>query len=184
MSLGLLASSFAQTGLKVGDPAPLFTAKNQAGTKLELANLLTKGPVVLVFYRGQWCPYCNKQLSSIQDSLGLITGKNATVIAVSPEKPESVLKTIEKTKASFNMVSDIGVDIMTKYKVDFGLDKKALNQYKGYGVDIVKNNGDNGAKLPLPATYVIGTDGKISFVYLDGDYRKRPTVKAIFEALK
>jgi peroxiredoxin len=181
--IALAYNTFAQEGLKKGDIAPFFIATNQNGEKLELAKMLSNGPVVLVFYRGHWCPYCNKQLSSMQDSLRLITAKNATVIAVSPEKAESVNKTIGKTKASFNMVSDEGLQIMTKYKVDFDVDKKTLNKYKSYGINLAENNGANGPKLPVPATYVIGTDGKITYVYFDGDYRKRPTVKSIIEAL-
>lgn len=176
-------SVIAQTGLQKGELAPFFIAINQNGEKLELAKLLTKGPVVLMFYRGNWCPYCTKQLSSMQDSIGLILSKNATVIAVSPEKKALVSKTITKTKATFNMVSDEGLAIMQKYKVDFELDSKTLNKYKSYGINIAKNNGDNGAKLPVPATFVIGIEGKIKYVYFDGDYRKRPTVKSIIEAM-
>ena len=93
-------------GLNLNDTAPDFTAKDQAGKEVNLKKLLKKGPVVVLFYRGQWCPFCNKQLSGMQDSLASITSKGATVIAITPEIPENISKTIEKTKASYSLLCD------------------------------------------------------------------------------
>ena len=101
--------SFAQKGLKVGETAPDFTAKDQNGKTVKLKQALKKGPVVMLFYRGQWCPFCNKQLSHFSDSLQMLTAKGATILAITPENGENVKKTIEKTKASFPVLEDAGM---------------------------------------------------------------------------
>jgi peroxiredoxin len=188
LAIVLVSSLFAQTaakpeGLKVGDMAPDFTATNQAGKSIQFKKLLTKGDVVLVFYRGQWCPYCNKQLSKINDSLAAITAKGATVLAITPETEENVAKTVTKTKASFDVLSDKGLAIMNSYKVSFAVDEKTIEKYKGYGIDFEKANGANGANLPVPATYIIGKDGKIKYVFFNTDYSKRASVKDILDNL-
>ncbi len=180
----LVTNIWAQSGLKMGEKAPEFTTKNQDGKALQLSKLLKTGPVVLVFYRGQWCPYCNKQLSALQDSLGMLTAKNATVIAVSPEKQESVAQTIQKTKATFNVVSDMGLDLSKKYQVNYVVTEKMLSDYKGYGVDIAAGNGRNGGNLPVPATYIISKEGKIIYAFVNADITQRASVASLLSALK
>lgn len=181
--------SFAQTetvypeGLKVGDNAPAFTAKDQDGNSISLKKALEKGPVVMLFYRGQWCPYCNKELSHFTDSASMIKAKGAMILAVTPETQENVKKTIEKTKASFPVLEDEGMAIMKSYKVNFAVDEKTVEKYKGYGIDFDKANGSNGANLPVPATYIIGTDGKIKYAFFNTDYRKRTSVQEILNNL-
>lgn len=167
------------TGLKVGDPAPMFTGTDQNGQSFSLQSALQKGDVVLMFYRGQWCPYCNKQMSQMSDSLKMITDKGATVVAISPEIQENVLKTIEKTKASFPVISDVKMQIMKNYQVNFAVPQATQDRYKNFGIDFNTVNGENGANLPVPATYVIGKDGKIKYVFFNPDYRKRASVKEI-----
>ncbi len=170
-------------GLKVGDTAPDFTAKDQEGKTVNLNETLRKGPVVILFYRGQWCPFCNKQLSYLSDSLSVITNKGATILAITPETAANVKKTIEKTKATFPVIEDDGLAIMKSYKVNFVVDEKTVTKYKGYGIDFEKANGRNGANLPVPATYIIGKDGKIKYVFFNTDYRKRASVKDILDNL-
>ena len=131
-------------GVSINEPAPDFTAVDQYGKSVSLNKLLKDGPVVLVFYRGQWCPYCNKQLKKIEDSLSFIKAKGATVIAITPEKPESISKTLEKTKASYSIVFDEGLKIMKSYDVAFAVDTKTIEKYKGYGIDFDQANGSNG----------------------------------------
>ncbi|MCI0751505.1 MAG: peroxiredoxin family protein, partial [Flammeovirgaceae bacterium] len=117
--------SFSQekpTGLPLQDQAPDFKAIDQNGKPVELKSLLSKGPVVLVFYRGQWCPYCNRYLSALEDSLSIITSKGATVVAVTPEIQENISKTVEKSKASFPILHDEDLTIMKNYKVAFAVD--------------------------------------------------------------
>jgi peroxiredoxin len=170
-------------GLKVGDKAPDFTAINQAGEKIMLNKLLEKGDVVLVFYRGQWCPYCNKYISKLNDSLASISAKGATVVTVTPETEENVLKTVKKTNASFSIISDKDLVIMKSYKVSFAVDEKTIEKYKGYGIDFEKANGKNGANLPVPATYIIGKNGMIKYSFFNPDYSKRASVNDILANL-
>ncbi len=170
-------------GLKVGDTAPLFSAKDQDGNVVSLKDMLTKGPAVILFYRGQWCPYCKKQLSHYADSLSLLSEKGVTVLAITPESNENVQKTVEKTRASFSVLEDTGLVIMKLYKVNFAVDEKTVSRYKGYGIDFDKANGSNGANLPVPATYIVGMDGKIKYVFFNVDYKKRSSVQDILNNL-
>ena len=185
--ISLIALSFITndkpTGLNVGDMAPDFTAKNQSNKDVNLKELLKSGSVVLLFYRGEWCPFCNQQLQALQDSMGLITAKGAHIIAVSPEKGENIAKTIKKTKATFNVVSDDNSKILNAYKVAFELDENTTEKYKGYGVNLIERNGSNGNNLPVPAVYVINKDGKIAYRYFDENYRKRASVQEILKNL-
>lgn len=182
--------SFAQStatekpaGLKAGDKAPLFSAVDQDGNKTDLKKLLKKGDVVLIFYRGQWCPFCNKQLIHLNDSLLMIKEKGATVIAVTPETAENIKLTIGKTKASFPILEDKGMAIMKSYKVNFQVDSNTVAAYKKYGIDFNTVNGANGANLPVPATYIIGKDGIIRYAFFNTDYKKRASIKEILENL-
>lgn len=170
-------------GLNVNDKAPEFSAKSQDGKTISLKEKLKSGPVVLVFYRGQWCPYCNRELKNLEDSLSLITAKGATLIAVTPEKPENISKTIAKTKASYPVLFDDGLKIMKNYDVAFAVDPKTIEKYKGYGIDFNEVNGNNGANLPVPAVYIINKDGGIVYKYFDADYRKRPSVADLLDHL-
>ena len=122
-------------------------------------------------------------MSQLNDSLSLITAKGATVIAVSPEVQENVVKTVAKTKVTFPVISDEGMRIMQQYKVNFEVPVATQEQYKKYGIDFNVANGSNGANLPVPATYIIGKDGKVKYVFFNPDYRKRASVKEILEQL-
>jgi peroxiredoxin len=174
----------AQTGLKNGTEAPNFSVKDNSGNTLDLKVLLkSHKAVVLFFYRGQWCPYCNKHIQQLQDSLQLLTAKGAYVVGVTPETGENIKKTIDKTHASFSIVQDNGYKIMKAYQVNYTVDDALNTKLKGYGVDLEKNNGNTDHVLPVPATYVIDRTGKIIFVHFDKDYTKRASVSAILNAL-
>jgi len=182
-SLSFAQSTIYPAGLKVGDKAPLFEAKDNTGNTFNLKKQLQKGDVVMIFYRGQWCPYCNKELSQLNDSLSFLTAKGATVVAISPEVLDNVAKTVEKTKASFPIISDSGMAVMKMYNVNFAVDTATQTKYKNYGIDFGQANGANGANLPVPATYVIGKNGKIKYAFFNPDYKQRSSVKAILEHL-
>ena len=169
--------------MTVGETAPAFKAQDGAGRTVELRQLLKKGPVVLYFYRGQWCPFCNKELSQLQDSLQVLTSKGAQVVVVTPETPENIDKTVAKTKATFPIVHDQNLTIMKAYKTAFTVDDATAQKYQGFGVDLKKANGLDQAVLPVPATYVIGRDGKIKFAFFNPDYRHRASVRQVAAAL-
>lgn len=174
----------SQTGLKTGAAAPAFIAVDNTGKKLDLKALLKQHKsVVLFFYRGQWCPYCNKQMAQIQDSLQLLSGKGAYVIGVTPETADGINQTVAKTKATYSIVQDKGYSIMKSYGVNYVMDDKTVTKYKGYGLDMAKANGNADNVLPVPATYVINSSGKIVFAHFDKDYSKRASVKDILAVL-
>ena len=153
------------------------------GNSVQLSELIKKGPVVVVFYRGQWCPYCNRQLKRLEDSLNLLKEKGAMLVAVTPEKPENIKKTIVKTKASYPILYDEGLKIMKMYEVAYNVDTATIQRYKKFGIDFNEANGSNGAILPVPAVYIINKEGKLVYKFFDADYTKRPSVKELMEYL-
>jgi peroxiredoxin len=184
LSLAIVNAQEGPKGLNLNDIAPDFIAKDQGGAVINLKEKLKKGPVVLIFYRGYWCPHCSKQLKKLEDSLLQITNKGATLIAITPEQPENIGKTIEKTKAGYPVLFDDGLKIMKSYDVAYAVDEKTITTYKGYGIDFTKVNGEtNGNNLPVPATFVISKDGKIVYRHFDKNYTKRPSVAEILEKL-
>jgi peroxiredoxin len=170
-------------GLQVNDKAPMILAKDQNGKLFSLKEALQKGSVVVVFYRGQWCPYCNRQLKGLEDSLSLIKGKGAELVAVTPEIAENISKTISKTKASYPILFDDGLKIMKSYDVAYALDSSTIGKYKKFGVDFTMANGANGANLPVPTVYVIDSRGIIVFKHFDPDFTKRVSVREILAHL-
>ena len=172
-------------GLFINSKAPDFKAKDQNGNEIVLKDLRKKGPVILVFYRGYWCPYCNKELLRLEDSLQLIVNKGAQLIAVTPEKQEGVAKTIEKTKATYPIITDEEMKIMKAYDVTYQVDDKTVGRYKMASIDLAANNGQKAGAvyLPVPAVYIINKDGEISYRFFDPDYKKRPSVKDLLENL-
>jgi peroxiredoxin len=184
VSLFFSLQVLAQTGLKIGDKAPGFIATDNSGKSIALKSMLkSHKAVVLFFYRGQWCPYCNKQIKQLQDSLQLLTAKGAYVIGVTPETSENINKTIDKTHASFSIIQDKGYKIMKAYQVNYIVDPAMFVKLKSYGVDLEKNNGNTDHVLPVPATYVIDSSGKIIYVHFDKDYTKRASVSSILATL-
>lgn len=173
----------AQQELKVGELAPKFESVSHDGELIDLDSLLKKGPVVLFFYRGSWCPFCNKQMSELQDSLYLLKEKSAIVLAISPETDQSMNKIIDKTDAEFIFMSDTTYKIMNDYHVSFVLDESTRKKYKLFGLDVEEANGNDQFILAVPATYIIGKDGKIVFSYFEVNYKKRVSVKKLLSIL-
>jgi len=170
-------------GLFINSKAADFRAKDQNGNEVNLKDLRKKGPVVVIFYRGYWCPYCNKELKRLNDSLQLITAKGATLIGITPEGKEGIDSTIAKTGATFSIISDEGMKISNDYGVTFKVDDKLVSRYKNFGVDLLKNNNQKEAMLPVPAVYVINRDGAVTFRFFNEDYKKQVAVKEILGAL-
>lgn len=186
-SFFILNFAFAQEkpeGLFINSKAYDFKAKDQNGKDVILKDMRKKGPVVLVFYRGNWCPYCNRELKRLQDSLQLITAKGGQLVAITPEGKEGVDSTIAKTGATFSIISDDEMKISSHYGVVFKVDDRTVGRYKNAGIDLLKINNTKEAFLPVPAVYVINEDGAVTFRYFNEDYRKRISVKELLEAIK
>ncbi len=192
MSMILLPQSFSQDarrvdqvhGLPAGVKAPDFNAIDADSSTFKLSAALQDGPVVLIFYRGFWCPVCNNHLAQIQDSLTLITGKDATVVAISPEKPEYLVKMADKSGASFRLLYDEGYTISDAYDVTFTPKKSELVIYNtALKANMKESHSDDSQRLPIPATYIIDKKGTIVWRQFDPDYKNRSTVKSILENL-
>jgi peroxiredoxin len=180
-----LTAQEAPEGLFINSKGPDFKAKDQNGKEVHLKDLLKKGKVVLVFYRGNWSPECNKYLKKLQDSMQLIKEKGASVVAVGPELPENVIKTVENTKAEFPVIYDEDLKIMKAYDVEFEVPENVLNRYHNSGIKIGEINGrKNGNFLPIPATYIIDKEANITYRFFPADYKKRPSITEILANLK
>lgn len=167
-------------GLAVGTFAPAISANNQHGESFDSNNALEQGPIVLVFYRGQWCPACNLHLSSLQDSLQLITDAGARVIAVSPEKPAFQEKTQAKTGATFTLLHDDGYKIAKAFDGLFRPEAETLARYNStLDANLTQAQTDTTQQLPVSATYIIDTDGRIVWRQFDADYKNRATIVEI-----
>ncbi len=169
-------------GLPVGAEAPMFEAFSLSGDKIDTREILKKKKIVLIFYRGKWCPQCNRYLSNLSDSLKLI--KDAEVLVVGSESFENSRKTSRKTNASFILIPDTSLKILKAYDVLFYVTRKYGRMVSVYLMkNLAKSNGQEEAVLPVPATYIIGQDGKILWRHFDYDYSRRASVKDILEHL-
>lgn len=172
-------------GLFINSKAPEFKGKDQSGMEISLRELRKKGPVVVMFYRGNWCPYCNRHLAKMQDSLQMIVDKGATLVAITPEQSAGVAQSIEKTKAMYSILSDDEMKIAKAYKVAYDVDERTTARYKNAGIDLMQINGQKGkAQLPVPAVYIINKDGSIIYRFFEEDYKKRPSVRELLAEIK
>ncbi|GMR15804.1 MAG: peroxiredoxin-like family protein [Gammaproteobacteria bacterium] len=179
-----LAKKMPSPGLTVGDKAPDFTLKNAFGNKVTLSNVLKKGPVILSFYRGAWCPFCSLQLHTLHKSMPTFKKYNAQLVLVTPQTPDKSKGQLEKGKYTFEVLSDLDSKVMKSYKLFYKLDADLVRVYKKHGLDVESFNGKGRNVLPVPGTYVIDKNSVIRAAYADTDYKKRMEPQAIIDALK
>ena len=171
--------------IELGKIAPDFVLPNQKGILLSLTNLLTQGPIVVTFYRGSWCPYCNIQLRALQDRLDDIHALGAQLVAISPQVPDNSLTSDEISKMDFIVLSDQDAHIASHYGVAWKVPEFLLEHMKkDRKLDLEAINNGNGSILPIPATFVIDRDGTITWRFVDVDYRTRSEPNDIIEALQ
>jgi peroxiredoxin len=165
------ASGAINGALKNGQSAPDFTLPDAFGNQVSLKALLAKGPVVISFYRGEWCPFCNLELRGLQEALPKIEALGATLIAISPEKPDHGIVATEKGKLTFPVLSDFGNAVAQQFGIVFRVGDElqafSKNVFKN---DIALRNGEDSYELPVPATYVIDAAGVVRFAHVDVDY--------------
>jgi len=180
----LRISGIVRAMLKAGDHAPAIVLDNAKGQAVDVSLLLRKGPVILTFYRGGWCPYCNLELKAYQDVLPEIDAAGASLVAISPEKPDDSLSTAEKNGLAFEVLSDVGQRVGRAFGLVYDFTDELRSAYQGFGLDIPARNGMPGEwALPVSATYVIGRDGTITFAHTDVDYRDRADPRDVLEVL-
>jgi len=169
----LAASGIAENAVKQGEAAPDFTLPNARGEQVTLSKLLVEGPVVLAFYRGGWCPYCNLQLRAYRGILSQIRALGASLVAVSPEPPDTSLSTAEKNALEFEVLSDVTGEAGRAYRLVYEFSQELKQTYLAAGNDLSTRNADGEWHLPIPATYVIGRDGRVELAFVDPEYRNR-----------
>jgi peroxiredoxin len=177
-------SGVIDRALKVGQRAPDFALPNAKNKTISLKEILAKGPAVVSFYRGGWCPYCNLSLHALQASLPQIEANGATLVAVSPQLPDQSLSTAEKDALTFEVLSDVGNTVAKEFGIAYQLPSELAKLTKGFGVDLAKYNGDGSNELPLAATYIVREDGTIEYAFVDVDYKKRMEPSDIVAVLK
>ncbi|WP_328829009.1 AhpC/TSA family protein [Streptomyces sp. NBC_00252] len=179
----LADSGQADRALATGAQAPRFRLPTATGRTLALDDLLADGPVVLTFYRGAWCPYCNIALRSLQQHHADVTARGARLVAVSPQIPDESLTLAEKHGLAFDVLSDIGSDTAKQYGLAFDLPDDLGAVYDKLGFDLQRVNDGHPRTLPLPATYVIDRAGVIRWAFVSTDYTTRAEPADILAAL-
>ena len=180
-----LRASFAlRHALAVGEAAPDFTLPGADGQAVSLAALLRDGPVVVTFYRGGWCPYCNIQLRAYQEALPEMAVLGARLVAISPQLPDGSLTTAEKNALTFRVLSDIGNAVARRFGLVYALPEELREALRANGKALPGINGDESWELPVPATYVLAPDGRVMLAHVDVDYRRRLPPEAILAVLR
>lgn len=173
------------TAKQIGDTAPSICLPDQNGTEYDVKNLLGKGPIVITFYRGGWCPFCNLELKAYQTVLPRLIAAGASLVAISPERPDAVTDTATKNELSFPVLSDVGQTVAKAFGIHYAFTAELRTAYDGFKLDIPsQNNTPDDWSLPLSATYVIGSDGKILFADTRTDYRERTDPEEVLHLLE
>lgn len=171
--------------LNLDQNAPRFELPNQHGEQVLLDELLAKGPVVITFYRGSWCPYCNLQLKALQSRLPEIHALGAQLVAISPQAPDGSMSENDIRNMDFVVLSDQNADVAASYGVAWQVPAFLLEHMReDRGLDLESLNNGNGSILPIPATFVLDSEGKVTWRYVDVDYRTRSEPQDIINALK
>jgi len=179
----LIASGQAERALKAGDRAPEFTLPDPEGKLVASQELLAKGPLVVTFYRGAWCPYCNLDLQALEEARPEIEARGASLIALSQQTAANSRKSQRSNKLGFPIVGDKGGELAEKFGLRWHLPEDLKAIHKQLGADLVAFNGDNSWTLPMPARYVIGQDGIIAYAEINPDYTRRPEPSDVFSIL-
>ena len=180
----LANSGMTDKVLTEGDSIPSFSLPNATGQSISIQDLLKSGPVVISFYRGGWCPYCNLELRALQEALPEIQARGANLVAISPQTPDNSLSTAEKHHLSFEVLSDVGNQVARQFGLVFTVPETLRPIYQSFGIDLPAYNGDENFELPIPATYIVDTTGKIVHAFVNVDYQKRQDPEGIITVLE
>ncbi len=183
-SIASLQQTGIANGLAVGDKARDFTLTNANGNQVNLYEELTKGPIILTFYRGSWCPYCNRQLRAYEEILPDIKNIGGSLIAISPQTPDNSLTIKEKNDLSYEVVSDLKGLTAAKYNVLFDVPPEVKEVYDKFGLDISEYNGGGNWLIPVPSTFMIDETSRIRFSYVNPNYMQRLEPEDLLTALR
>ena len=180
----LKASGLAERALKVGAVAPAFELKDADGATIRSSELLMRGPLVVSFYRGVWCPYCNMELQALQAALPAFEKLGAGLVAISPQSAANSRKSARNNATTFPILSDPGNAVAASFGLRFALPDYLVALYKSLKNDLPAFNGDDSWTLPMPGRFVIGANGIIRYAEVNPDYTKRPEPEDLLPALR
>jgi peroxiredoxin len=180
----LIAAGAPERALKAGDLAPAFTLPDPDGKPVSSRDLLARGPLVLTFYRGVWCPYCNFDLQALEEARGEIEARGATLVALSEQTPANSRKSQRQNALGFPILSDHGGELAAAFGLRWTLPAYLQATHTQLGADLTVFNGEDSWTLPMPARYVIGKDGVIAYAEVNADYTRRPEPSDIFPVLE
>jgi len=169
----LQASGIGDRVLREGDTAPDFELPDAVGRLVRLTDLRARGPVIISFYRGQWCPFCNLELRGLQRALEEVESAGATLVAISPNTPDVTMSTVEKLELEFPVLSDHDNLVAKQFNLVYEMTPENVEMYRDHGRDIGTLNGTGKWELPIPATYVIDRSGTIHYAFVDLNHRRR-----------
>jgi peroxiredoxin len=179
----LIAGGQVQRALKAGDRAPEFALNDPEGKPVSSAELLSKGPLVVSFYRGVWCPYCNLELQALQAALPEIEKRGANLIAISPQTAPNSRKSQRQNALAFPILGDPKSEVAAQFGIRFNLPGYLIDLYRQFKNDLPLVNDDASWVLPMPARYVIGRDGTIAYSEINPDYTQRPDPSELLPVL-
>ena len=180
----LISSGDAPKELQVGDQLASFELPNQLGQTISLDELQGDSNIVISFYRGGWCPYCNIELCVLQQALPEFKSHGARLIAISPQLPDESMSTAEKNELSFPVLSDAGNKVAKEFGLVFTLSEQLRPLYESFNIDLPATNGDKSFELPIPATFIIDSDGVVKGAFVNADYKQRMDLSDIINVLK
>ncbi|SMF00045.1 Peroxiredoxin [Tistlia consotensis] len=180
----LIASGAAGRALKAGDRAPAFTLPDPDGRPVSSAALLAEGPLVVSFYRGVWCPYCNMELQALQAALPAFEAVGAKLLAISPQSAPNSRKSARQNGLAFPILSDAGNEVAAAFGLRFRLPDYLVELYKSLKNDLPAFNGDDSWTLPMPGRFVIDRDGTILYAEVNPDYTRRPEPEELLPAIR
>lgn len=179
----LIHSGQADRALKAGDLAPIFELPDGDGMLWRSEDLLRNGPLIIVFYRGRWCAYCNAQLAALQEIHPQIAEAGASLVAISPQTQKHSYMTRDMHKLRFPVLSDQENQVARKFGLVYRLSPELQAMYESIMTKLPGYNGDQSWELPLAATYVVQPDGKIFWTRIDADWRHRPEPEEILQVV-
>lgn len=177
-------SGITKNALKTGDKMPEFQLSNAVGSKVYSDELLHHGPMIVSFYRGAWCPYCNLELAAYQEALPDILDVGAQLVAISPELPDTSISLVEKHALKYEVLSDLNNDVARDFGLVYRVEDKILRLYEKMGIDLAKAQGNESFELPFAATYIIDSDGTIIEEFVNYDFTQRMDPYDAIEIIK
>ncbi|MCH2448570.1 MAG: AhpC/TSA family protein [Gracilimonas sp.] len=184
-----LAQDYAQNAkevnpLLISSEIPDVKLKNMDDETVRLKELVSQKPSILVFYRGGWCPYCNRQLSDLNEIEEQLYEIGYQLLAISPDKPEKLRTTLDKNELGYTLLSDSPMNVSRAFGIAFKVDQKTIDRYKSIGLDLEEDSGYDHHLLPVPAVYIVNTDGIVKFNYVNPDYKERINGEVLLKAAR